>query len=156
MSNSSQPHGLWSLPCLSLFPEVCSDSCALSWWCHLINSSSVVPFSSCLQSFLASGSFPMSWLFTSGGQSIGASASTSVLLMDIQGGFPLGWAGLISLQFRGLSNTTVQKHPFQTPYVLPFAFAFVWLFDCPHTRTSAFWGQLCVCVSDFCIPGPRS
>ena len=67
----------------------------------------------------------MSWLFASGGQSIGASASASVLLMDIQGGFPLGWAGLISLQFRGLSNTTVQKHPFQTPYVLPFAFAFV-------------------------------
>ena len=67
----------------------------------------------------------MSHFVASGGQSIGASASASVLPMTIQGGFPLGWAGLISLQFRGLSNTTVQKHPFQTPCVLSFAFAFV-------------------------------
>ena len=84
--------------------------------CHPTISSSVVPFSSCLQSFPASGSFLMSWLFTSGGQSIGASALATVLSMNIQGWFPLGWTDLISLQSKGLSrlfsNTTVQKHPF--------------------------------------------
>ena len=86
----------------------------LSWWCHLTISSSVMPFSSYLQSFLASGSFLMSRLFSSGGQDIGASAS--ILLMDIQDWFPLGWTGWISLQSKGLSrvfsNTTVQKHQF--------------------------------------------
>ena len=85
-------------------------------WCHPTISSSVVPFSSCLQSVPASGSFPMSQLFASGGQSIGVSASTSVLPMNIQDWFPLGWTGWISLQSKGLSrafsNTTVQKHQF--------------------------------------------
>ena len=94
-------------------PRVCSDTCALSWWCHQTISSSVVPFSSCPPSFPASGSFPVSWLFASGGQSIGASTSASVLPMNIQGWFPLGLTGLISLQSKGLSrifsNTTVQK-----------------------------------------------
>ena len=103
-------------PCPSPTPGVYSDSCPLSWWCHLTISSSVVPFSSCLQSFPASGSFQMSQLFASGGQSIGASASASVLPMNIQDWFPLGWTGWISLQSKGLSrvfsNTTVWKHQF--------------------------------------------
>ena len=96
-SDSSQPHGLQHtrLPCPRLSPGVCSHP--LSWWCHPTILSSVTPFSSCSQSFPASGSFPMSWLFASGGQSIGASALASVLPMNIQGSFPLEWTGLISL-----------------------------------------------------------
>ena len=85
--------------------QVYSNSCPLSWWCHPTISSSVGPFSSHLQSFPASGSFPMSWLFTSGGQSIGASAS--VLPRNIQNGFPLGLTGLISLQCKGLSRVLI-------------------------------------------------
>ena len=85
-------------------PEVDSNSSPLSWWCHPTSSSSVVPFSSCLQSFPASGSFPVSQFFTSGGQSTGASASASVLPMNIQGWFPLGLTGWISLQSKGLSR----------------------------------------------------
>ena len=95
-------------------PRAYSDSCPLSWRCHPAISSSVIPFFSLLQSFPASGSFQMSQLFTSGGQSIGVSASTSVLSMNIQDLFPLGWTGWISLQSKWLSrvfsNTTVQKH----------------------------------------------
>ena len=91
-----------------------SNSCPSSWWCHPTVSFSVVPFSSCLQSFPASGSFPENQFLASGGQSIGISASTSVLPMNIQDWFPLGWTGLITLQSKGLSrvfsNTTVQKH----------------------------------------------
>ena len=94
--------------------QTCSNSCLLSRWCHTIISSSVVPFSSCLLSFPASESYPKSRLFTSGGQSIGASAS--VLSMNIRGQSPLGWTGWISLHSKGLSrvssNTTVQKHQF--------------------------------------------
>ena len=97
-------------------PKVHSNSCPLSRWCHPTISSSVIPFSSRLQSFSVSGSFPMSQFFTSGGQSIGVSASASVLSMNIQDWFPLGWTGWISLQSKGLSrvssNTTVQKHQF--------------------------------------------
>ena len=105
------PHGLWHarLPCLSLCPGVCSKSCPLSHgheWCHPTISSSVTPFSSCPQSFLASGSFPMSWVFASGGQIIGASAP--VLPMNIQGWYPLGWTHLISLQSNGLSRSLLQ------------------------------------------------
>ena len=92
------------------------NSCPLSGWCHPTISSSVIPFSTCLQSFSTSGSFQMSQFFTSGGQSIGVSASTSILPMNIQDWFPLGWAGWISLKSKGLSrvfsNTTVQKHQF--------------------------------------------
>ena len=116
MSSFVWPHGLQHarLPCPSPTPGACSNSCPLSWWCHPTTLSSVIPFSSCLQSFPASGAFPMSQLFTSGGQSIGASAS--VLPMHIQDWFPLGWIGWISLQSKGLSrvfsNTTVQKHQF--------------------------------------------
>ena len=112
------PHRLqhtW-LPCPSPTPGACSDSSPLSWWCHLIISSSVVPLSSRLQSFPASGSLQMSQLFASGGQSIGISASVSVLPMNIQDSFPLRWTGWICLQSKGLSrifsNTTVQKHQF--------------------------------------------
>ena len=118
LSDSLQPHGLQHtrLLCPSPTPGVCSNSCPLCWWCHPTISSSVVPFSSCLQSFPASGSFPVSWLFTLGGQSIGVSASASVLPMNIQDWFSLGWTGLISLQSKRLSrvfsNTTVPKHQF--------------------------------------------
>ena len=93
-----------------------SNSCPLSWWCHPTISSSVLPFSSCLQSFPATGSFQMSQFFTAGGQSIGISGSASLLPMNIQNWFPLGWIGWISLQSKGLSrvfsNTTLQKHQF--------------------------------------------
>ena len=113
-----QPHGLQHarLPCPSPTPGAWSNSCSLSWWCHPTISFSVVPFSSCLQSFPALGSFQMSQFFASGGQSIGVSASALVLPMSIQDWFPLGWTGFISLQSKGLSrvnsNTTVQKHQF--------------------------------------------
>ena len=118
MSDSLQPHGLQrnSLPCPSPTPGACSNSCPLNRWCHPTISSSVVPFSSCLQSFPASGSFPMSQFLASGGQSIGASASAPapVLPMNIQDWFSLGLTGLISLQSKGLlrvfSNTTAQKY----------------------------------------------
>ena len=111
-----RPHGLQQArpPCPSPTPRACLNSCPSSWWCHTTISSSVVPFSSCLQSFPASGSFPVSQFLASGGQSIGASAS--VLPMNIQYWFPLGFTGWISLQSKGLSkvfsNTTVQKHQF--------------------------------------------
>ena len=102
--------------CPSPTPGVYPNSCPLSWWCHATISSSVIPFSSCPQSLPASGSFPMSQLFTSGGQSIRVSASTSVLPMNTQDWSPLGWTGWISLQAKGLSrvfsNTTVQTHQF--------------------------------------------
>ena len=116
MPNSLRPHGLQHarLPCSSPTPRACSNSCPLSRWCHPTISSSVVPFSSCLQSCPARGSFQKSQFFTSGGQSIGASAS--VLPMNIQDWSPLGWTGLISLQSKRLSrvfsSTTVQKHQF--------------------------------------------
>ena len=103
-------------PCPSPTPGVHSNSCPSSWWCHPVISSSVVPFSSCLQSLPASESFPMSQLFTWSGQSIGVSASASVLPTNTQDWSPLGWTGWISLQSKGLSrvfsNTTVQKHQF--------------------------------------------
>ena len=118
MSSSLWPHRLQHArpPCPSPTPRVYPNSCPLSRWCHPTISSSVIPFSSCPQSSPASGSFQMGQLFASGGQSIGVSASTSVLPMNIQDWFPLGWTGWISLQSKGLSrvfsNTTVQKHQF--------------------------------------------
>ena len=117
VSNSLWPHGLQHtrLPFPSPTPGACSNSCHLTWSWHPTILSSVVPFSSCLQSFPAPGSFPMSQ-FSSGGQSIGVLASTSVLPMNIQDWFPLGWTGWISLQSKELSrvfsNTIVQKHLF--------------------------------------------
>ena len=118
MSNSLRPPGLQHarLPCPSPSIWICLSSHPLNWWHHLTISSSVISFSSCLQSFPASGSFPMSQLFASGGQGLGASASASVLTMSIQGWFPLGLTGLISLLSEGLSrvfsSTTVWKHKF--------------------------------------------
>ena len=118
VSDSFQPHGLqharFQYP--SPTSRAYSNSCQLSRWCHPTISSSVVPFSSCLQTFPASGFSPMSQFFPSGGQSIAASASASVLSMNIQDRFPLGWTGWISLLSKGpsrvFSNTTVQKHKF--------------------------------------------
>ena len=118
MSDSLQPHESQHTrpPCPSPTPGVYSNSCPSSLWCHPAISSSVVPFSSCRQSLPASESFPISQLFAWDGQSIGASASVSVLPMNIQDWFPLGWTGWISSQFKGLarvfSSTTDQKHQF--------------------------------------------
>ena len=119
VSNSLQPDGLQHTrpPCPSPTPRAYSNSCPPShWWCCPTTSPSVVPFSSHLQSFPASGSFPLSKFFASGGQSIGISASASVLPMNFQVWFPLEWTGWMSLQSKGLSrvftNTTVQKHQF--------------------------------------------
>ena len=120
MSNSLPPHGLQHarLPSPSPTPRACWNSCPSSWWCHPTISSSVALFSSRLKSFLASGSFPVSQFFTSGCQSIRVSASASVLPVNIQDWFPLGWTSWISLQSKGLSrvfsNTTVQKHQFSS------------------------------------------
>ena len=118
VSDSLRPHESQQArpPCPSPTPGVHSNSCPSSGWCHPAVSSSVVPFSSCPQSLPASESFPVSQLFASGGQSIGISASTSVLPMNIQDWSPLGRTRWISLQSKGLSrvfsNTTVQKHQF--------------------------------------------
>ena len=118
MSDSWRPHESQHIrpPCPSPVPGVYSNSCPSSQWCHPAISSSVVPFSSCPQSLPASGSFPISQLFASGGQSTGVSASASVLSMNTQDWSPLGWMGWISLQSKGLSrvfsNTIVQEHQF--------------------------------------------
>ena len=118
VSKSLQLHGLQQarLPCPSLTPRVFLNSCQLSWWCYLTISSTATPFFFCLQSFPASGSFPLSQLLASGVQSTGASASASVLLTSIHGWYPLGLTGWIPLQSKELSrvfhNTTVQKHQF--------------------------------------------
>ena len=112
MSDSLRPHGLQHarLPCPSPIPGACSNPCPLSLWCYSTISSSVVPFASCLQSFPASGSFPITLFFASGGQSIGVSASASVLPMNIQDWFPWGSSGLISLQSKELSKSLLQHH----------------------------------------------
>ena len=121
LSDSLRPHELQHArpPCPSPTPGVHSNSCPSSWWCHPAMSFSVIPFSSCPQPLPASESFPMSQLFSWGGQSIGVSALASVLPMNTQSWSPLGWTGWISLQSKGLSrvfsntsNTTVQKHQF--------------------------------------------
>ena len=137
MSNSLQLHRLQhpKLSCPSPSPEVCSDSCPLSWWYHPTISFSLAPFSSCPQSFSASGSFPMSQLFSLGGQSIGGSALTSVLPMNIQGWFPRGLTGLISLLSKGLSrvfsSTIVQRHQFFSaqPFLLSNSYIHAWLLE---------------------------
>ena len=120
MSNSLRPHGLQynSLPCPSLSPGACSNSCPLTWWCSPTISSFVAHFSYRPKSFPASGSFPISQLFPSDGQNFGASASASVLLMNIQGWFPLGLTGLISfridwfdlLEVQGILKSLLQHH----------------------------------------------
>ena len=134
MSDSLWPYGLQHtrLPCPSLSPRVCSNSCSLSRWCHPTISSSVTHFS-CHQSFPASGSFPVSWLFASGSQSNGASAS--VLTMNIQGWCPSGLTGMISLLSKGLSRvfsiTTVWKHQFFSaqPSLLSNSHIYTWLLE---------------------------
>ena len=139
MSNSLVPHGLQHarLPCPSPAPRACSNSCPLSRWWYPTISSSVIPFSSCLQSFPASRYFPGSQFFTSGGQSIGVSASASVLPMNVQNWFPFGWIALISLQSKGLlrvfSNTIAQRHQlFSTPLSLWFnSNIYTWLLEKP-------------------------
>ena len=137
MSNSLRPHGLKHirLPCPSPSPGACSKSCPLSWWCYPTISSSMGPFSSCLQSVPESGSFLMSQLFTSGGWSIGVSAS--VLPINIQDWVSLGLTCLISLQSKGLSrvfsNTTVQKHQFfgTQPSLWSNSHIYTWLLEKP-------------------------
>ena len=133
--DSLRPHGLQNtrLSYPSLSPGVCSNSCSLlSQWCQPAVSSSIIPFSSCPQSFLASESFPMSWLFASGGQIIGTSALASVLPMNIQGWFPLGLTSLISLLSKGLSrvfsSTTIQKQKHISSVQ---SLSWVWLFATP-------------------------
>ena len=109
VSDSLQPHGLQHarLPCPSPTSGACSNSCPWSQWCHPTISSFFVPFSSCLQFFPASGSFPMSQFFASGGQSIGASASASILPINVQDRFPLGWTGFISLQSKSSQESSL-------------------------------------------------
>jgi len=139
MSNSSWPHGLQHarLPCPSPTPRTCSNSCSSSQWYHSTISSSIILFFSCLQSFSASSSFPISQFFTSGSQSIKVSASASVLPMNIQGWFPLGLTGLISLQSKGLSrvfsSTTVWRHQFfrAQPFLLSSSHIHTWLLEKP-------------------------
>ena len=135
MSDFLWPRGLQHtrLPCPSSTPRAYSNSCPSSWWFHPTISPSVGPISSCLQSFPASGSFPKSWFFASCSQSIGASASSTVLPMNIQDWFPLGLSGLISLQSKGLSrvfsNTTVQKHQFFSTQLLSNSHIHTWLLE---------------------------
>ena len=128
MYNSLWPHRVQHArrPCTSPTPRAWSNSCPLTQWCHPTISSSVVPFPSCLQSFPASGSFPMSQFFTSGGQSIGASVSASVLPMNIQDWFPLGWTGWISLQSKGVSSL-LQHHSSKASILRHLAFFIVQL-----------------------------
>ena len=150
MFNSLWPNGLQHarLPCPSPTPRACSNSRPLSQWCHPTISSSVIPFSSCLQSFPASGSFQMIWFFTSGGQSIGASASKSVFPNNVQDWFPLEWAGLISLQSKGLlrvfSSTTIQRHQlFDTQFFLwSNSHIHTWLLEKNISLTTQAWKGL--------------
>ena len=139
VSDSLRPQGLQHTrrPCPSPYPRVCLNSDSLSQWCHPTTSSSVVPFSSCLQSFPEPGSFPMSQLFASGGQTIGASASASVLPMNIQGWLHLGLTGLVSLLSKGLSkvssSTIVQRHQFFSaqPFLLSGSHIHTWPLEKP-------------------------
>ena len=119
VSNSLRPHESQYArpPCPSPTPGVHPNSCPLSQWCHPTIASSVVPFSSCPQSFPASGSFQMSQLFASGGQSIGVSASTSVLPLNTQDWSPLGWTGWISLQSKGLSRVFSNHSSYTRTYI---------------------------------------
>ena len=141
MSSSLRPHGLHHTrpPCPSPTPGIHPNSCLLSRWCHPTISSSVIPFSSHLQSFPASGSFQVSQLFTSGGQSSTVSASASVLPMNIQDWFPLGWTGWISLKSKGPSRvfTTFQKHRFfhAQPSLWSNSHIRTWLLEKPQLKT---------------------
>ena len=149
MSDSLWPHGLQyaRLHCPLPTPRACSNSCPSSRWCYPTISSSVIPFSSHHQSFLASGSFPMSQFFATGGQSIGVSASALVLPMNIQDWFPLGWDG-ISLQSKGLSrvffNTTVQKYQFFSAQLSLYSNSYIhtWLLERTAVIDISFFGGI--------------
>ena len=146
VSDSLRPHELQHArpPCPSPTPGVCSDSCPLSQWCHPTISSSVVPFSSCPQSFSALGSFPMSQLFVSGGQSIGASASASVLPMNIQDWFPLGWTVWISCS-PGTLKSLLHHHNSKASILRHSAF-FIVQFSHPYMTT----GKTTALTRDLC------
>ena len=133
MSDSLRPHGLQHarLPCPSPTPRACSDSYPSSCWCHPTILSSIVSFCSCLRSFPATGSLPVSQFFESHGQSIGVSASASVLPMNIQDCSPLGWAGWISLQSKGLFKSPLQHHTSKVSFLSCSAFFIVQLSH-PH------------------------
>ena len=160
VSDSLGPHGLQHtrFPCPSLSPRVCSKSDPLSQWCHPTISPSVTPFFSCLQSFPASGSFPVSWLFPSCGQSIGVSASASVLPLNIQCWYLLGLTGLISLLSKGLSrvlsSSTIWKHQFFStqPFIWSNSYIHTWLLE-----KSYFWlhgpllAKWCLCFLICCL-----
>ena len=164
-SNSLWPHGLQHtrLPCPSPTPTVYSNSCPLSRWYHPTISSSVVPFSSCLQSFPASGPFPMSQLFTSGGHSTGVSALALVLAMNIQGWFSLGLTGLIYLLSKELSRVfssiTVRKHKFfgTQPSSWSGCHIHTWLLEKPQLWLySPFPAKWCLCSRSLIAFLPRS
>ena len=148
VSNSLQPHGLQHArpPCPSPTPRVYSNSCPLSQWYHTTISSSVIPFSSHLQSFPVSGSFQMSQFFTSCGRSVGVAASASVLPMNIQDWFPLGWTGWISLQSKGLSR--VLHHHSSKASILQCSVFFIGYQtksnSVPHTPKKARASERCV------------
>ena len=155
MSDALWPHGLQHarLPCPSPTSGDYSNSSPLSRWCHPTISSSVVPFSSCLQSFPASGSFQMSQFFTSGGRNIGVSASASVLPMNTQDWFPLGWTNWTFLQSKGLSrvfsNTTVQKHPF---FSAQLSHIHTWLLEKPKLWLNGLLlAKQCLCFLICCL-----
>ena len=159
MSDSLRPHGLQHtrIPCPSPAPGAYANSCPLHWWCHPTISSSVAPFSSHLQSFPASGSFPMSRFSTSGGQSIGASASALVLPMNIQDWFLLGLTGWISLQSKGLSrifsNTTIQKHQFFSAQLSLWSYSHIhtWLLEKKALTVLTFVAKWCLCFLIHCL-----
>ena len=145
VSNPLWPHGLQHArpPCPSPTPRVYPNSCLLSQWCHPIISSSVVPFSSCPQSFPASGSFPMSQFFASGGQSTWASASASVLPMNIQDWFPLGLTGLISLRSKG-SHESSPAPQFKSINSLELSL----LYGPTFTSIHDYWKNHCLAYTD--------
>jgi len=141
MYDSLQPHGLQRarLPWPSPRPRVCSNSCPLSWWYHPIISSSVAPFSSCPQSFPASESFPKSQLWASGGQSIGTSASVSVLPVNIQHWFPLGWTSWISLLFQGILKSLLLHHSSKASILQ-------WIEERKNSLKKELWSSFHICT----------
>ena len=156
MSDSLWPHETQHArpPCPSPTPGVYPNSCPLSRWCHLTISSSVIPFSSCLQSFPTSGSFQMSQLFTLGGENIGVSASTSVLPMNTQD-WSIGWTGWISLQSKGLSrvfsNTTIHKHQFLAFFMVQLSYPYMTTGKIIALTIWTFVRKSCLCFLICCL-----
>ena len=160
MSDSLQPNGLQHtrLPCPLLSPRVYSNSCSLIWWCHPTISFSVAPFFSCPQFFPASGSFPMSWLFASGGLNTWASPSASVLLMNIQAWFTLELTDLISLVSKELSKSLLQHQSTKASVAWCSAFFMVQLSH-PYVTTGktialtrwTFTAKWCLCFLIYCL-----